>query len=485
MPLQQLTMNSDYSERPINPLPQKRNRNPPRAILVSSTRPTAKSVPQVNSFFRAKSAPNAKPFSQAKPFPQAKSIPPSSNDTLVPRSSTVSTHSRLTMGNGFHRQLKGFGPFDPKLKPFSKRRKFADFSAGEEVRMSREISIKNQSHQSSLEWANTNVTPLDCLPPGQSTLPLVGQPIIQNLEDRSTSSNPEFSRKIATSLQMPDNSESNAPVSNWSQAILSSCVVGAAAVAVVTGYACGTVIRGAMNVGQFIYANRENIQQTCTTCTQAVQSTYNAAKRRMVSAPRPRVGVYRRYTPSPRSQDRSNKRRLYWKYKTREQPSQPLNLVASTLPPDSMEGVEYGAGSHASPIAVSELFSEDHGESNSTCMKLEQGLFLPNKFVTFYESPSTGRPVDKSKEYIKDEPMDFPVDDSTLGSSAIIKPVENPTQIEQDARGAQAYRRIRDSSPNPPGGTTPSLALEVSGRRRGPRAEYLERKAERGIKGGL
>lgn len=203
------------------------------------------------------------------------------------------------MDNGFHRQLKGFGHFDPQLKAFSKTRKFADFSAGEEVRMGREISTKNRSHQSSLESANTNVTPLDCLPPVQLTSPLVGQPIIQNLEDRGTSSDPEFPRTIATSLQMPDNSESNAPLSNWRQAILSSCVVGAAAVAVVTGYACSTVIGGAMNMGQFIYANRENIQQTCTTCTQAVQSTYNAAKRRMVSVPRPRVGVYRRYALSP------------------------------------------------------------------------------------------------------------------------------------------------------------------------------------------
>lgn len=284
---------------------------------------------------------------------------------------------------------------------------------------------------------------------------------------------------------MPDNSEFNAPVSTWRQALLSSCAVGVAAVAVVTGYACGTVFQGAMNVGQFIYANRENIQQTCTTCTQAVQSTYNAAKRRMVSVPRPRVGVYRRYAPSLRSQYRSYQRQLFWQYKTREQPSQPLRLVASTLPPDGMEGVEYGAGSHASPIAVSELFSEDQGEINSTCIELEQGLFLPNMFVTFYESRRTRRPVDKTQRYIKDEPTDFPVGDSTLDSSIIIKPVENPTQIEQYARGAQAYWRIRDSSPNPRVGTIPSLALEVSGRRRGPRVEYLEGKAERGIQWGL
>lgn len=470
MPLQQLTMNSDYSERPINPLPQKCNRNPPRAILVSSTRPTAKSAPQVNSFFRAKPAPQAKSFSQAK-FSQAKSIPHSQNDTLVPRSSTVTTNPRKTMGNAFHRQLKGFGHFDPELKPFSKTRKFADFSAGEEVRTGRETAIKNQSHQSSLESANTNVTPLDCLPPVQPIFPSVGQPTIQNLEDHGTSSNLERPSTIATSLQMPDNTESNASVSNWRQAILSSCVVGAAAVAVVTGYACITVIRGAVNVGQFIYTNRETIQHTYTTCTQAVQSTYNAAKRRMVSVPRLRMGARRRYAPSPRSQGRSHQRRFFWQ--KREQPSQPLKLVASTPSLDGMEGVEYGASSHGSPIAVSELFSEDNGQSNSTFIELEQGLFLPNKFVRFYESPRTGRPVDKTKKYIQDEPMDFPVDDSTLGNSAIIGSVESPTQIEQDAKGSQSYWRIRDSSPNPWGRTTPSLDLEISSRWRDSRAKHL------------
>ena len=223
-------------------------------------------------------------------------------------------------------------------------------------------------------------------------------------------------------------------------------------------------------MGQLIYANRENIQQTCTTCTQAVQSTYNAAKRRMVSVPRLRVGVLRRYAPSPRSLAHSHQRRFFCKYKyyqIRRQPPQSFNPVSPTLPRDGTEGVEYGAGSHVSPIAVSELFSEDHGQSNSTCLELEQDSFLPNKFVKFYQSPRRGHSGNRTKKYIKDEPMDFPVDDDTLGRSAIIEPVESPTQIEQDAKGSQIYRRIRDSSPNPRGRATPSLALEVSGRRRG------------------
>lgn len=149
MPLQQLTMNSDYLERPINSLPQKRNRNLPRAILVSSTRPTAKSAPQANSFFRTKPAPQAKSFSPAK-ISQAKSIPKFSNDILVRKGSNVTTNPHKSMGNAFPRQLKGFGHFDPELKPFSKTRKFADFSAGEEVRTGRKFSVKDQSHQSSL-----------------------------------------------------------------------------------------------------------------------------------------------------------------------------------------------------------------------------------------------------------------------------------------------------------------------------------------------
>lgn len=114
---------------------------------------------------------------------------------------------------------------------------------------------------------------------------------------------------------------------------------------------------------------------------------------------------------------------------TRPQPATPLFLavqntrtvatIASTLTPDGMEGVEYST--------VSELFSEDNRQRDSTCIELERDLVLPNKFVRFYESPRTGRPVDKMKKFIKDEPMDSPVDDSNLNTSAIIEPVKSPT----------------------------------------------------------
>ena len=88
MPLQRLTMNSDYSEGSeslINPLPQKSNRNPPRAILISSSRTTANSAPQ------------------------AKSIPQFSNNVLVPKNSTATTNPRNSMGNAFQRQPKSYG----------------------------------------------------------------------------------------------------------------------------------------------------------------------------------------------------------------------------------------------------------------------------------------------------------------------------------------------------------------------------------------
>lgn len=186
--------------------------------------------------------------------------------------------------------------------------------------------MNSPSQSASLESANPNIIPLDCLPLAQPTLPSVAQPATQIPEHHGTSLGPQHPATIATSLQLPQISEPNEPVSNWPQALLSTCVVGAAAVAVVTGYACYTVFRGAINLGQFIYANRENIQQTCRTCTQAVQSTYNAAKRRMVSIPSHPVNVpsqsHRRYSPLPRAQGRSRQRRFVWQYRILERSPQ-------------------------------------------------------------------------------------------------------------------------------------------------------------------
>lgn len=273
-------MKSDYSsQRPINPLPQQRYRSPPRATLISSTRNTVSNP-----------------------------VPKLSNKILVPKTSTGIIHPRQPMGNAFQRQLKSYGHLGPGLKPFSKSpRKFAEFSAGEEVVMGRATAptlTVSQSHHANLESASTQVvTPRDYLPPVKTSSSMdsnstsAGLPKNQSPKDEVTPSKLQHpstfpnSKSLSTPLQQPENSESDASASNWHQALLSGCVVGVAAVAVLTGYACCTVIRGAVNVGQFIYENRENIQQTCTACTQAVQSTYNAAKRRMVSVPRLPVGV--------------------------------------------------------------------------------------------------------------------------------------------------------------------------------------------------
>lgn len=460
----------------------------------------------------------------------------------------------------------------------------------------------SQAYQPKLESANIHVNNPNYLAPVQQSsmataLSSIDQPITQNPEGHRMSLNPQQSASLSrpgslsTALHPPENSEYNAPVSNWPHVFLSTCVVGVAAVAVATGYACSTVFRGALNVGQFIYANRENIQQTCTTCTHAVQSTYNAAKRRMVSVRVPSQ-LHRRYTKSPTSQGRSRQRRYFWQRKRPEQPSQSPRPVASTLSPEGMEGIEYSAPpspvvseshfhlstSHDLPldvprmtgalpfepspssyvptqeqdhpatsplsgapilvemepveepaeeriisyeesvfsddlddddvvpakkckdiIGVAELFSKDNGQSDSISLELERDWSLQNKSastasfaetcptdhvrqgklprVAFYESPITGRPVDKRKKYVKDEPIDFPVDESTMNASPLLELVESPTQKEQDAESSQTHRPIRNRSPSPEGLTTPFLALKVSGRRGSMRANDIKNKA--------
>ncbi|MCJ1345891.1 hypothetical protein MMC31_004100, partial [Peltigera leucophlebia] len=335
MPLQRLTMEADYLERPIYPLRQRSTPNPPRAVLISSTRPKKPANPGF-AFFKT-------------PL------------RIPPRNSPARRGSVLVCG-GIQGRLAGFGPFHPGLNFKAKTRKFEDFSVDGEVAMVRGIP-----------------TPLDTLYPRRNMVPknvyvndlnfvlpprLISQPASQsttavpNTEDQETSSTSQHPATqnlagISTSSQPPNGSESNGPVTNWSQAVLSSCVVGVALVAVATGYACTTVFRGALNVGQFVYTNRESIRQTATTCTKAVQSTYNAAKRRMVSIPAPRlpVGMRRRYTapttPHARSLRCSLFRRSRIATQSPAQPSPPINPVVSTLAPEGMPGVEYSGLSHA------------------------------------------------------------------------------------------------------------------------------------------
>lgn len=460
-------------------------------------------------------------------------------------------------------------------------------------------TLMGQAQQPNLETVNAHVSSRDYLPPVQQSsmdrfLPSLCQTASPNPEAHCMSSNLQNSafssrpESPLTSMQLPESSEIDAPVSNWCHVFLSTCVVGVAAVTVATGYACSTVFRGALNVGQFIYANRENIQQSCTTCTQAVQSTYNAAKRRMVPV-RVLSQSHRRYVSSPTSQGRSLQRRYFWHHERQEQLSHSPVPVAPTASPDEMEGIESSVSpspvvsdshfhlstSHGlvsdvprmtgalpyvpSPSScdpsleqgqpatspsrgasilvqlestgeriisyeesvfsddledddvvsiiegkdinrVAELFSKYKEQSNSACMELERDWSLQNKdapiasfaeigftehlrlgdspHVAFYESPRTGRPVDRRKRYNKDEPIDFPADDSTLNASPMIEPVESPTQNEQDANGPQTPRPIWNHSPSPEGLNAPFLALKVSGRRGSMRANDIKKKSE-------
>lgn len=86
---------------------------------------------------------------------------------------------------------------------------------------------------------------------------------------------------------------------------------------------------------------------------QAVQSTYNSAKRRMVSVRKLPVGVRHRFAMSPISQGRSRQRRFPWHFRIPEQPTQSSSPIASTLLPEGMQGVEHNTLSNISPIPAS------------------------------------------------------------------------------------------------------------------------------------
>lgn len=208
-----------------------------------------------------------------------------------------------------------------------------------------------------MEPSNLYVNDLNFVLPPRLISQQAGQPTTTapNTEDPEMSSTSQHPVAENLSSQLPQGSQSSAPVTNWRQAVVSSCVVGVALVAVATGYACSTVLRGALNVAELVYTNREGIQQTATTCTQAVQSTYNAAKRRIVSIPVPRlpIGMRRRYAAPPPATPhaRSWRRRLFRQprvpIQSPAQVLQPINPVTSILAPDGMPGVEYSGLSNA------------------------------------------------------------------------------------------------------------------------------------------
>ncbi|MCJ1346308.1 hypothetical protein MMC31_004523 [Peltigera leucophlebia] len=333
MPLQRLTMKADYSERPIYPLRQRSTRNQPRAVLISSTR-TTKPTKSSFAFFNT--------------------------PLRIPHRDSPARRGSVLVCRGIQGRLAGCGPFHPGLNFKAKTRKFEDFSVDGEVAMVRGIPTPLDTLYPRRNMVPKNVYVNDLnfvLPPrliSQTASQSTTVPNPEDLDTSLTSQHPATQNLagISTSSQPPNGSESNGPVTNWSQAVLSSCVVGVALVAVATGYACTTVFRGALNVGQFVYTNRESIRQTATTCTKAVQSTYNAAKRRMVSIP-PRlpVGMRRRYaaptTPHARSWRCPLFRRSRIAAQSPAQPSPPINPVVSTLAPEGMPGVEYSGLSNA------------------------------------------------------------------------------------------------------------------------------------------
>lgn len=224
MPLQSLTMDTDYSERPINPLPRRSTRNPPRAALASSSRlkELAKyAFSLCNSPFRLQSR---------NPLP---------------------CHGSVLVGKGIQRRL----PLFPGLKAKPPIRKFEEFSIDGDVTMYRGVPtpISTLYPRRNMVPSNVYVNDLNFILPPRLISQEAGQQTAAapNPEDDETS--PTGNATVASlSSQLRNAPQSNAPVNNWRQAIVSSCVVGVALVAVATGYACSTVFRGALNVGQFI-----------------------------------------------------------------------------------------------------------------------------------------------------------------------------------------------------------------------------------------
>lgn len=332
MPLQRLTIDADYLVRPINPLPQRSTRNPPRAILVSSLRPkepTNSVFGLFNSSFR-----------------------------LQPRN-TLPCHGSVLVGKGIQRRV----PLFPGLKAKSPIRKFEEFSIDGDVAMYRGVPtpVSTLYPRRNIVPNNLYVNDLNFILPPRLISHDAGQPIVAapKLEDDETSPT-ENAEVISPSSPLSNAPQSNATFNNWRQAILSSCVVGVALVAVATGYACSTVFRGALNIGQFIYTNRDSIQKTRTTCIQAVQSTYNAAKRRMVSIPLPRlpVGMRRRYavpqTPNARSWRRRLLRQRRVSVQSQVQSSAPTDQRATSLAFKGMPDVEYSGLSNAGEFPESQ-----------------------------------------------------------------------------------------------------------------------------------
>lgn len=443
MPLQRLTMDTDYSERPINPLPQRSTRNPSSAVLASSScpkEPAKYAFSLCNSPFRLQSR---------NPLP---------------------CHGSVLVGKGIQRRL----PLFPGLKAKPTIRKFEEFSIDGDVAMYRGVPtpISILYPRRNMVPSNVYVNDLNFILPPRLISQEAGQQTAAapNPEDDETS--PTGNATVASlSSQLRNAPQSNAPVSNWRQAIVSSCVVGVALVAVATGYACSTVFRGALNIGQFIYTNRDSIQQTGTTCIQAVQSTYNAAKYRMVSIPLPRlpVGMRRRYTVPPTPNARSWRRRLLRQSRipvqSPVQPSAPISPVATSLASEGMPDVEYSGLSNAGgfpdtqdaadPDAFILPRSSDLLASGASCMT--GGLFfeptppppasssvpdqLASKILAGYPTPDGMEPNEQpwgcyaesvSSEDIEDEYVAEDGDDKRVPTAELFKDDGEHMELQED-----------------------------------------------------
>ena len=443
MPLQRLSIDADYSERPINPLPQKSTRNPPRAILVSSSRPKEPANFAFSLF--------------NSPF------------LLQPRN-PLPCHGSVLVGKGIQRRL----PLFPGLKTKPPIRKFEEFSIDGDVAMYRGIPtpVSTLYPRRNMVPNNVYVNDLNFILPPRLISHDAGQPTMAapNLEDEETS--PTENAMVASpSSQLRNAPQSNAPANNWRQAIVSSCVVGVALVAVATGYACSTVFRGALNIGQFVYTNRDSVQQTGMTCIQAVQSTYNAAKRRMVSIPLPQlpVGMRRRYAVSPTPNARSCRRRLLRQSRvpvqSPVQPSATINPVATSLASNGMPDVEYSGLSNAGGFPESQdaadpdafIFPRSSDLLASGAPFMTGGLFyeptppppapssaqgqLASNILAGYPTPGGMEPSEQpwgcyaesvSSEDIEDEYVVEDGDDKRVPTAGLFKDDRERMELEED-----------------------------------------------------
>lgn len=88
----------------------------------------------------------------------------------------------------------------------------------------------------------------------------------------------------------------------WTQVLVQAVAVTTVVIAVLSLHTCRTIVQRATRVGRDAYANRDQIRQTCTV---VVQSSCNAAKRRLVTVTA-RLPSFRRRIPPTSPRNRMN-----------------------------------------------------------------------------------------------------------------------------------------------------------------------------------